>query len=205
MPMKARYTVVDGEVLAEKRSGSRKLYVPDPLGSTVALTDSTQAKTDTFSYWPYGEERTRTGSTATPFRFVGMQGYYRDTGLRSYVRARYLSTYLAQWITQPHTVVAPETGYSYCQARPSTATDRFAKATAAPPHPGIPPACVVRAKRYCDKAKANPSNGAWKCICDFANLVCGLIIRPLPGVNTRCLEKIGACLYRHYLSRDTPE
>ena len=64
--MKARYTVIDGEVIAEKRNGVRSLYVPDPLGSTVALLDSTQAQTDTFSYWPYGENDARTGATATP-------------------------------------------------------------------------------------------------------------------------------------------
>ena len=62
--MKARYTVIDGEIIAEKRNGVRSLYVPDPLGSTVALLDNTQAQTDTFSYWPYGENDTRTGATA---------------------------------------------------------------------------------------------------------------------------------------------
>ena len=30
--MKTRYTVLDGEIIAEKRSGVRKQYVPDPLG-----------------------------------------------------------------------------------------------------------------------------------------------------------------------------
>jgi hypothetical protein len=51
-----RYTVIDGEVTAEKRNGVRSFYVPEPLGSTVALLDNTQTKTDTFSYWPYGEK-----------------------------------------------------------------------------------------------------------------------------------------------------
>jgi hypothetical protein len=83
MPMKARYTVVEGEVIAEKRSGVRKLYVPDPLGSTVALLDNTQSQTDTFTYWPYGEEKTITGTTDTLFRFVGTQGYYRDSASRT--------------------------------------------------------------------------------------------------------------------------
>src|SRR5437588_9857996 len=72
-----RYTTINGEIIAEKRDGVRRLYVPDPLGSTVALLDSMQTQTDTFSYWPYGEERTRTGTTPTPFRFVGTAGYYR--------------------------------------------------------------------------------------------------------------------------------
>src|SRR5688572_23246446 len=44
MAMKARYTVLDGEIIAEKRDGVRRSYVPDALGSTVALIDSTKRK-----------------------------------------------------------------------------------------------------------------------------------------------------------------
>ncbi len=95
-----RYTVIDGEVIAEKRNGVRKLYVPDPLGSTVALLDNTQAQTDTFSYWPYGEDAGRTGSTPTPFQYVGTAGYYRDSSIRDYVRTRTLSTLQGRWITE---------------------------------------------------------------------------------------------------------
>jgi len=100
MALKARYTVVDGEVIAEKRSGVRHQLVPDPLGSTMALLDNTQTQTDTFTYWPYGEEQSRTGTTATPLRFVGTLGYYRDSSTKTYVRARYLSTQQGRWLTQ---------------------------------------------------------------------------------------------------------
>jgi hypothetical protein len=34
-----RYTVVNGQVIAENRNGVRKTYVPDPSGSTIALLD----------------------------------------------------------------------------------------------------------------------------------------------------------------------
>ena len=78
----------------------RSLYVPDPLGSTVALLDNTQAQTDTFSYWPYGENDARTGGTGTPFQFVGTAGYYRDSGSRAYVRARTLDTQKTRWISK---------------------------------------------------------------------------------------------------------
>ena len=95
-----RYTTVNGEVIAEKRGGVRKHYVPDPLGSTSALLDSTQTQTDTFVYWPYGESRSRTGSTPTPFQFVGTRGYYRDSGTRDYVRARYVDVAKTRWLTE---------------------------------------------------------------------------------------------------------
>ena len=80
MPMKVRYTTLDGEIVAESRGGVRKQYVPDPLGSTVALLDGTQSITDTFRYWPYGEVASRTGTTPTPFQYVGTKGYYLDFG-----------------------------------------------------------------------------------------------------------------------------
>jgi RHS repeat-associated protein len=95
-----RYTTIKGEVIAEKRNGSRRLYVPDPLGSTVALLDNTQTQVDTFAYWPYGEVRTSTGTTPPPFQFVGTAGYYTDGVSRSYVRARYLHTQKTKWSTE---------------------------------------------------------------------------------------------------------
>ena len=90
MAMKVRYTVFDGEIVSENRGGVLRDYVPDPLGSTVALLDSTQAQTDTFEYWPYGEAKTRTGATLAPFQYLGTTGYYRDSAGKDYVRTRVL-------------------------------------------------------------------------------------------------------------------
>ena len=94
------YLTIDGEVISETRNGVERDYLPDPLGSTAALLDSTQTKTDTFSYWPYGEERTTTGSTGTTYRFVGTLGYRKETSSRTYVRARHYRTDQARWITR---------------------------------------------------------------------------------------------------------
>ena len=100
MTMKVRYTVIDGEIIAEKRNGVRKQYVPDALGSTVALLDNTQTQTDTFTYWPYGEVASRTGTTPTPFQYVGTRGYRQDSASKTYVRARVLDTPKGRWVTQ---------------------------------------------------------------------------------------------------------
>jgi len=98
MPV-TRYLTVDGEILSEKRGSAKRDYLPDPLGSTVALLDSTQTKTDSYTYWPYGEDWKSSGTTNTPFRFVGTLGYYRDNGARTYVRARTYRPALARWMT----------------------------------------------------------------------------------------------------------
>jgi RHS repeat-associated protein len=89
------YTVIDGVIVHEDRDGVQRNYRPDTLGNTVALTDATTT-TDTMAYWPYGEVRTRTGTNATRFLFVGTLGYSQDggSGKLHYVRARY---YMASW------------------------------------------------------------------------------------------------------------
>jgi RHS repeat-associated protein len=118
------YTVLDGEIVSENRDGVERDYVPDPLGSTVALLDSNQAKTDTFQYWPYGEERSRTGTTPTPIRYGGARGYYRDSPARTYVRARYLQVLRARWLTADPIGIAWGTSrYRYVANRPTYATD----------------------------------------------------------------------------------
>jgi RHS repeat-associated protein len=120
-----RYTVVYGEIIAEKRKNVRKVYVPDPSGSTVALLDNTQAQTDSFSYWPYGEVRSSTGSTPTPFRFIGTAGYYSDSSNQSYVRARHLDVIKGRWLNQdPIGLDGEDTNlYRYVENNPQTLSD----------------------------------------------------------------------------------
>ena len=116
------FSTLDGEVVSESRVGTRRDFLPDPLGSTAALLDSSQTKTDTWAYWPYGEERARTGATPTPFQFVGTLGYYEDSADRVYVRARSYRSGLGRWMT-----VDPlwpgESAYGYVSGNPSTWMD----------------------------------------------------------------------------------
>ena len=139
MAIKTRYTVIDGEVIAEKRGGVRKEYVPDPLGSTVALLDNAQTQTDTFAYWPYGEEANRTGTTPAPFRFVGTQGYYHDSITRTYVRARYFDALKGRWMTEdPIGFDSSDYNLSqYVNSRPTT----FADPSGLMPPFGLLPIC----------------------------------------------------------------
>ena len=97
MAMKVRYTVMNGQVVSENRGGVKHDYLSDPLGNTTALLDNTGAKTDTFTYFPFGNVASRTGTTATPFQWVGGSGYYRDSSSRSYVRARTMYTSTGRW------------------------------------------------------------------------------------------------------------
>jgi len=120
-----RYTVIDGEILSENRAGVKRDYVPDPLGSTLALLDNSQTQTDTFSYYPYSEVASRTGTTATPFQYIGTLGYYQDNSGRTYVRARHLRTAHGRWMTQdPIGFRGGDANlYRYTNNSPATYTD----------------------------------------------------------------------------------
>jgi len=58
--------------------GTVRYYHSDELGSTLALTDSSGTVTDQFAYMPYGYA-SRTGTTQTPFRWLGSFGVYYDS------------------------------------------------------------------------------------------------------------------------------
>jgi RHS repeat-associated protein len=100
MAMSVTYTTIDGEIIYENRGGVQSFYVPDMLGSTVALTFPTGTVTDTYAYWPFGEIRNHVGTSQTPFTYGGTLGYFLDL-LNNflYIRARYLRPALARWQT----------------------------------------------------------------------------------------------------------
>ncbi|MFN8139550.1 MAG: RHS repeat-associated core domain-containing protein [Fimbriimonadales bacterium] len=182
-----RYTVANGEIIAEKRGGVRRSYVPDPLGSTIALLDNTQTKTDTFSYWPYGEVQSRTGTTATPFQFVGTLGYYRDATDRMYVRARYLRPNMGRWQTVdplwPRLELRP---YAYAENAPPTLRDKT----------GLHP-CDERTRQYCEIAERFKGKArALNCFCRVSRILCDNIIKDPLGTFSHDTRAWFDCLNR---------
>ena len=88
----ARYTQepkLHGGLISQHPIGASSYYHYDNIGTTRALTNSTQAITDTAVYTAFGQKAAATGTTASPFGFAGKHGYYNSTlteGL--YVRSR---------------------------------------------------------------------------------------------------------------------
>jgi RHS repeat-associated protein len=64
--------------ISERAGTTSKFYHGDALGSTRGITNSSQTVTDAVLYDAFGMTVSRTGSTATPFGFVGAQGYQSD-------------------------------------------------------------------------------------------------------------------------------
>lgn len=76
------------DLLGVLRPDGSRYYHADALGSIHALTDSTGAVTDTYSYESYGSLLEHTGSDPSPYRFAG-EALDSETGLY-YLRARWL-------------------------------------------------------------------------------------------------------------------
>jgi RHS repeat-associated protein len=87
-----------GRALSQRRSTTSSWYHTDALGSTQALSNSSQVTSDTYLYDAWGNPITSTGTTVNPFRWVGNVGYYfdSDTGLY-YIRARTYQPTIARW------------------------------------------------------------------------------------------------------------
>ena len=62
-------------LVGENRSGQARQYHFDALGSTRALTNDSQAVTDTFSYDAWGNRVTSTGTGAIAQRWRGRFGW----------------------------------------------------------------------------------------------------------------------------------
>ena len=86
---------------ATRRGGATSYYLYDQLGSTGKLLDSSQAVTDSYSYFAFGDVRTSSGSTANPFKFVGRLGYYSDASTPfQYLRARYYAPAYGRFVSR---------------------------------------------------------------------------------------------------------
>lgn len=64
--------------LSERRGTTSKFYHADALGSTRGITDASQSATDGILYDAFGQTVSRTGTTPTPFGFVGTGQYQTD-------------------------------------------------------------------------------------------------------------------------------
>ena len=87
-----------GNLLTHNRNGVTSYYHYDGRGDTVALTVDAGNVTDTKEYDAWGNVIASTGSTVTPYQFVGRQGYQTsNTGV--YVRARIYQPTVARWLS----------------------------------------------------------------------------------------------------------
>ena len=77
-------------------------YHFNAIGSTVAITDSTQAVVSKYAYSPWGvTTASETGGFTQPFRYVGQAGVMQEpTGNLYYMRARYYDPAVGRFISE---------------------------------------------------------------------------------------------------------
>ncbi|MCW3052755.1 MAG: repeat-containing protein, partial [Chthonomonadales bacterium] len=109
--------------LSERRGSTSKFYHGDALGSTRGITNSSQTVTDTVLYDAFGVTVSRTGTTPTPFGFVG-NGQYQtdsDSGLML-LGHRYYDASVGRFISSDP-AKSGNNWYAYCNNNPLNGTD----------------------------------------------------------------------------------
>lgn len=92
------YYVYGLGLISQENSDGYKLYHYDYRGSTTTITNLNGEVTDTIYYDPYGNIISRTGTTDTPFLYVGQYGVETDDSGLYYMRARYYNPQIQRFI-----------------------------------------------------------------------------------------------------------
>lgn len=198
------YNTVNGMIMGEtSATGARPTdYLTDALGSVVA-TASKGTIQNTYRWAGYGQQVSKTGTSADPkFLWVGNAGS-RRAGILQYNRLRHYSIFRflsrvrqAEWVLGEHP-------YAYALNNPSTFTDPS----------GLDPTlsdCKKRGGKACFHCAnfvfATKLRYCPKAACEAANQLCGTSVKcgpcglcPTPPVPTSCfdraaLEKFGEFL-----------
>jgi RHS repeat-associated protein len=159
-----------GDQVSQRRGTTSSYYHFDALGSTLQLTGSTGASTDSYLYRAFGDLVASSGTTTNPYRFVGRLGYSYDVDLANYhVRARRYDPATSRWLSRdPIGFGGGDANlYRYAGNSPSTQTDPNGRQVSGGPYtfPGYNPA--TRDQRYRDNSgyrdpASSRVNGPWK-------------------------------------------
>jgi RHS repeat-associated protein len=93
----AQGTSVD-EPLSELRSGAASCYQQDGLGSATALSNSSGALADSYTYDSFGRVTASTGTVVNPFRYTGRE--FDSETSAYYYRARYMDSLTGRFVTE---------------------------------------------------------------------------------------------------------
>ena len=110
------------ERFARNEGSTRRYFLVDALGSTIALADSSAALVARYKYDPYGNVA-MSGSSTNPYQFAGREN---DGNGPYYYRARYYIPGMARFASEdPMGLVARANGYAYVQGSPMSYTNPY--------------------------------------------------------------------------------
>lgn len=107
-----------GTLVAMRSGGNSQYYLTDAQGSVIGLVDTASKRTATYTYGPYGEPRTNTG-TNQPYRYTST--YLDPSGLYK-MGHRYYDPNLGRF-TQPDPSGQETNAYLYAAGDPINQTD----------------------------------------------------------------------------------
>lgn len=111
----------DGHPLEQINGSTALYYLQDQLGSTRALTNSTGALADSYTYAPYGALTGSTGTNSNPFQYAGAFSD-SESGL-SYMLARYYDSMTGEFGSVDPLVAKTQEPYSYTGDDPTNGVD----------------------------------------------------------------------------------
>ena len=81
-------------------SSGRYCYHFNGTGSTVAITDMTQAVVNSYAYDPFGQILGQQETVPQPFKYVGQYGVMAEPNGLYYMRARYYDPTVGRFISE---------------------------------------------------------------------------------------------------------
>jgi len=122
------YITGPGGLPVEQISGSKAYYYyQDQLGSTRGLLDGRASTVASYTYGPYGDLKSSSGSITTPFQYAG-QYTDSESGLQ-YLRARYYDPASGQFVSIDPLRSLTMQAYAYTRDNPLSATDPSGRGT----------------------------------------------------------------------------
>ncbi len=115
-----------GDLLSDYDGAATAAYQFDALGSTAALLDESASVTDRYVYRAFGEIASHSGTSETPFTFVGRETYQHDSELDLYfATSRHLDPVTGRWVSQDpiRWQAGDENLYRYVRNNPASAVD----------------------------------------------------------------------------------
>ncbi len=101
-----------------------RYYHADEQGSTLALTDGSGKVTDQFAYQPYGVLGARTGSTPTPYQWLGGAGVRCEAGDLYAMQCRFYSSAQKRFLSaDPSGIDSFANLYAYGNCNPNSLID----------------------------------------------------------------------------------
>ena len=116
-----RYVYGLGRIAEVDGSDNAYYYLPDGLGSTMALTDDSGTVENTYAYDPFGALTSSSGSQANAFTFTGEQTD-GSTSLE-YLRARYYDPETGRFLSRDPLSSSPfwaQHAYTYAGSNPTS-------------------------------------------------------------------------------------